>query len=154
VRAIAAHGLRALLPPGFEGRIRRHRPEGGEDSYAVAQFGTFALPPATADFGNGAVQRMSTGDIFVGLLEYGPESVGSALFAETGLPRRVDPGEFARYASRDGTGVQSAMQRFFVEAGRPFTLYVVLGNHLRRRLLLEPLAQLLAGIHVEPRTSE
>lgn len=150
MRVLAAHGLRAALPPGFEGRIQRQEAVAGEETFAVAQFSTFPLPPTTADFGNGAVQLMSTRDIFVGLLEYGPESVGTKLFADEGLPRRFEPGDFSRHVSRDGSGVQSALQRFFVEASRPFTLYVVLGSHLGRRFLLEPLAALLTGIHVEP----
>jgi len=151
MRTLAAHGLRAALPVGFEGRIHRHEPAAGEQTYAVAHFSTFALPPTTADFGNGAVQLMATRDIFAVLLEYGTESVGRRLFADHGMPRAFEHRDFSRLAARDGSGVQSAVQRFFVEGGRPFTLYVVLGSHLGRRALLAPLRSLLDGIHIEPR---
>ena len=150
MRTLAAHGVHAVLPLGFEGRIQRHDPDGGDRTYAVAQFSTFALPATTADFGNGAVQLMSTRDVFAVLLEYGPESVGRKLFADQGMPRSFEPHEFSRSAARDGTGLQSAVQRFFVENGRPFTLYVVLGSHLRRRTFMAPLRSLLEGIRVEP----
>jgi hypothetical protein len=150
VRALAAHGVNALLPQGFEGRIQRHQPAGGERTFTVAQFSTFALPPSTADFGNGAVQLMGTGDIFTVLLEYGPESVGKKLFDEQGMPRVLDPNEFSRSMARDGTGMQSALQRFFTEGGRPFTLYVVLGSHFGRSAFMEPLRELLGGIRIQP----
>ena len=146
---LAAHGVKAVLPRGFEGRIHRHPPVGGEQTYPVAHFATFPLSPSTADFGNGAVQRMSTRDIFVSLLEYGPESVGTRLFQDVGMPRAFEPRDFSRPAARDGTGVQTAVQRFFTENGRPFTLYVVLGSHLGRRFLVERVRTLLAGIHIE-----
>lgn len=148
MRTLEAHGVAATLPLGFEGRIQRHQPHGDERTYAVGQFSTFALPPATADFGNGAVQLMSTRDVFAVLLEYGPESVGRKLFESRGLPRRFTPADFSRHAARDGSGLQSAVQRFFVENGRPFTLYVVLGSHLGRRALLTPLHGLLDGLRV------
>lgn len=150
MRTLSAHGLHARLPLGFEGRIHRHQPDAGDHTYAVGQFATFALPATTADFGNGAVQLMTTRDVFAVLLEYGPESVGRKLFAEQRMPRRFEPGHFSRHMARDGTGLHSATQRFFVENGRPFTLYVVLGSHLGRRRFLEPLHELLDGIHVEP----
>jgi hypothetical protein len=150
LRTLAAHGVHAVLPLGFEGRIHRHQPDGGDRTYAVAQFSTFALPATTADFGNGAVQLMGTRDLFAVLLEYGPESVGRKLFATEGMPRAFEPHEFSRSMARDGTGLQSAVQRFFVENGRPFTLYVVLGSHLGRRAFMAPLRGLLGGIRVAP----
>jgi hypothetical protein len=137
-----------VLPTRFEGKIHRHKPHAGDCTYAVAQFSTFALPAGTADFGNGAVQVMGTRDVFAVLLEYGPESVGTKLFAEQGMPRTFEPHDFTRSMARDGSGLQSAVQRFFVEGGRPFSLYVVLGSHLGRRALMAPLRELLAGIHV------
>lgn len=150
MRTLAAHGVNALLPQGFEGRIQRHQPAGDERAFTVAQFSTFALPTTTADFGNGAVQLMGTGDIFSVLLEYGPESVGKKLFADQGMPRVFEPGDFSRSMARDGTGMQSAVQRFFVEGGRPFTLYVVLGSHFGRSTFMAPLHDLLDGIRITP----
>ena len=152
MRTLTAHGVHAVLPLGFEGRIQRHEPGGGDRTYALAQFSTFALPPATADFGNGAVQLMGTRDLFAVLLEYGPESIGQKLFAEQGMPRSFQPHEFSRSMARDGSGLQSAVQRFFVENGRPFTLYVVLGSHLGRRAFMAPLRGLLDGIRIAPPT--
>jgi len=44
---------------------------------------------------------------------------------------------------------QSGTQWFFTEAGRPFTLYAVLGSHARRSVLVPRVNQLLAGLSVD-----
>ena len=147
--SLRAHGIRAEMPPGFEGRIYRHDPAHGDTTNPVAHFATFPLPPA-ADFGNGAVQLMGQRDVFVVLLEYGPESVSTRLFAGKTMPRRLGPSDFKPYRLRLGIAGQSGTQHFFVENGRPFTLYAVLGSHLGRRVLIPWLNALLGGIEVEP----
>lgn len=129
---VSAYGLEARLPAGFEGRIFRRVPAQGSVTRPVAQFATFALPHYVGDFGGGAVDLMGPDDLFAVLFEYGPESVGTALFARRGMPRRLDPEHFSPITLRRGLGGQSGTQWFFVEEGRPFTLYAVLGSHARR----------------------
>ena len=58
-------------------------------TYPVAQFATFPLPDDIGDFGSGAVTLMGPQDVFASLFEYGPESVGTALFARQGRPARA-----------------------------------------------------------------
>ena len=77
---IRAHGIAARLPGGFEGRIFV-RPAAVGMSYPVGQFATFPLPDDIGDFGSGAVNLMGPDDIFASLFEYGPESLGTALFS-------------------------------------------------------------------------
>lgn len=147
---LEAHGIAARLPAGFEGRIFRRPKQGDEEPRPVAHFATFALPPDVADFGGGAVTLMGAWDIFAVLFEYGPESLGTRLFARTGMPRQLGPEDFRPYLLRRGLGGQSGTQWFFVESGRPFTLYVVLGAHRRRDFLIPQVNALLQAIRVEP----
>jgi hypothetical protein len=147
--ALSAYGIRADLPAGFEGRIYRHSATDGDDAYAVAQFATFALPADAGDFGAGAVQHLTSRDIFAVLLEYGPESADRRLFAGNARPRALEPRDFARHGTRSGHAHHSGGQWFFVEAGRPFTLHVVLGSHVARRLLIPRVNALLAGLTIE-----
>ena len=121
-------------------------------SRPIAQFATFALPSYVADFGGSAVELMGPDDIFTVLFEYGPESVGRALFALRGMPRTLGTDAFKSYQLRRGTPGQSGTQWFFTEAGRPFTLYVVLGSHARRSLLVPKVNSLLRSITVQPPT--
>lgn len=148
---LRAHGISARLPQGVEGRIYRHVASHGDSTYPVSHFATFALPAGAdfGDFGSGIVDLMRPTDVLVVLLEYGPESVGRKLFAEQAMPRSLTPADFSTARSRSGRVGHSAAQLFFVENGRPFTLYAVLGSHLRRRSLLPIVNAILGAIDVE-----
>jgi len=149
VTRLRAHGIRAELPTGFEGRIFRHAVQGPERSHAVAHFATFALPAEVGDFGGGAVTLMRDTDIFAVLFEYGPESLGTPLFAHEGIPKELGPEHFAPHVLRRGLKGQAGTQWFFTENGRPFTLYIVLGSYARRRALVSVVNRLLAQLAVE-----
>ncbi len=116
----------------------------------MANFATFALPADVGDFGSGAVNLMGPSDIFATLFEYGPESLGKPLFARQGMPRILSPDDFRPYVLRRGLNGQSGSQWFFTEAGRPFTLYVVLGSHVRRSLLVPRVNDLIGTLSVGP----
>jgi hypothetical protein len=150
VARLRAHGIGVALPDGFEGRIFVRPQVSDATSYPVAHFATFPLPADVADFGGGAVTLMGPGDIFAVLFEYGPESVGKALFARHGMQRSLTTSDFRPTVLRRGLGGQSGTQWFFTEAGRPFTFYAVLGSHARRGLLVPRLNTLLATLTVSP----
>ena len=143
-----AHGIAVELPAGFEGRIFKRQGVGPELPCAVAHFATFALPAEVGDFGSGAVTLMGDTDVFASLFEYGPESLGARLFARQGMPRELATSDFLPYVLRRGLPGQSGTQWFFTEAGRPFTLYVVLGSHARRAALVPRANSLLARVSV------
>ena len=147
---LRAHGIEASLPHGMEGRIFVRPTVGAETPYPVAHFATFPLPVDTGDFGGGAVNLMGVDDLFVVLFEYGPESAGTRLFARRGMPRTLRASDFKPYLLRRGLGGQAGTQWFFTEAGRPFTLYAVLGSHARRHALVPRVNALLAGLAVSP----
>jgi len=150
VAVLRAHGIEATLPTGFEGRIFIRPSTGREVPYPVANFATFALPADVGDFGSGAVTLMGTSDIFATLFEYGPESLGKPLFARQGMPLILSSDDFRPYVLRRGLSGQSGSQWFFTEAGRPFTLYVVLGSHVRRNQLLPRVNDLIGALSVAP----
>jgi hypothetical protein len=147
---LRAHGIAARLPDGFEGRIFIRPHLEGEVAHPVAHFATFPLPHDVADFGGGAVTLMGPNDIFAVLFEYGPESVGKALFARQGMQRSLGNGDFRPTLLRRGIGGQSGTQWFFTEAGRPFTFYAVLGSHARRAVLVPRVNSLLAALSISP----
>jgi hypothetical protein len=142
------------LPAGFEGRIFRREADGPEAPHAVGHFATFALPDDVGDFGSGAVTLMGENDIFTVLFEYGPDSAGTRLFAHEGMPRALTTSDFRPYVLRRGLPGQSGTQWFFTEAGRPFTLYVVLGSHARRSALVPRANGLLSQMVVAPPTGQ
>lgn len=146
---IRAHGIAAQLPSDFEGRIFI-RPTLIGTSYPVGQFATFPIPDDIGDFGSGAVALMGPDDVFATLFEYGPESLGTALFSLQGRPASFGPGDFSPARLRRGIPGQSGTQRFFTEAGRPFSFYAVLGSHVRRGALIPRVNALVSSLDISP----
>jgi hypothetical protein len=168
VTAIAAAGLSAEVPGGWDGEIFvRSGPEAESTappasaarprsatvvgvSRPVLQLATFALPTTRGDFGDGAVELMGPRDSFVALFEHGPESVGTALFAAQGTPWPLPAGEFGEQRLQRPLPGQVGAQWFFTAAARAFCLYVVLGSSSLRAVLLRPVNQALASIRISP----
>jgi hypothetical protein len=154
-------GVRVGLPQGWEGEIlerpqvqRETDPNG---SLSVAESApplvtlhaaNFALPPARGDYGSGAVETMPADGVFVALLEFGPDSVGTALFAQAGLPLPLDPAAFSPRQLQRPQAAQSGLQTFCTLSGRPFCVYVVIGNYLEVASLVAQATTILAGLHV------
>jgi hypothetical protein len=145
VATIGAHGITARLPDGFEGRIFVRPPTVGA-TYPVAQFATFPLPDDVGDFGSGAVSIMGPLDVFATFFEYGPESVGTALFARQGRPTALTTADFSPTMLRRGIPGQSGTQWFFTESGRPFSFYAVLGSHSERAVLVPRVNEVLGSV--------
>lgn len=138
--------LEVDLPDGWEGRgFAREEEVSGERTYTVLHLANFALPNRVEDYGGGAVEAMRPGDVFVSLLEFGPESAGTALFSETGLPT-LTKDSFDPNLLQRGIPGQSGAQAFFTASGRPYCLYVVLGEHLLRFRTPPMLNSILRGL--------
>ncbi len=164
VMTLDGPGLRVRLPGRWEGEIRTAR---GLDADAVARrraavgtapvmvptahLGNFALPPDRGDFGSGAVETMTAGGAFVALVEFGASEAGTALFGRDGIPRRVRPRDFHPRALQRTLRGQCGLQVFATEAGRAFSLYVVLGRQRQLDDLVDEVNAVLASIEVGPR---
>ena len=139
---IEAHGIRAELPAGWEGRLGRRQPGTmtgaraggttteivGEDTGPVLHMGNFALPEDRGDFGSGAVDVMGTGHLLIVLVEYGPDSVGTALFPTVSSIPRLTGRMFSNQTLQRVQRGQAGAQRFFTLDGRAFCLYAVVGD--------------------------
>lgn len=159
---IAAHGLALDVPGGWEGRIRRHRVPARVEtsgspafrSHAVLHVADFALPKERGDFGSGAVESMRSSEAFLALVEYHSSSAGNALFASgAGFPQELDAGDFSPRQLQRTLAGQAGTQRFFVEHGRAFCLYVVLGSMAGRARAVPRVNAALRGITIAAPTS-
>ena len=147
-------GVTVDLPPGWEGRVKRRNPapgvevarSAGDGRLSLVHAATFPLPVDTEDFGGRAVEQMRGGDALVTLVEYGPESVGTALFASQGMPRRLTAADFDENMLQHNHPGQTGCQRFFVEADRAWCLYVVLGRHLGRSRVVPRVNEVLRTV--------
>jgi hypothetical protein len=110
----------------------------------------FALPEKRGDFGSGAVETMRSDQAFIALVEYHRDSARTALFAaHSGMPRQMGTDDFSpRQLQRTIRG-QGGTQVFFVEAGRAFCLYVVLGSMANRHQVVPRVNVALSAIEIE-----
>lgn len=151
---LTGHGLSVDLPRGWEGAISLREADEGETTHPVLHAGSFPLPPQRGDFGSLAVDRMDPLDALVVLLEYQADSAATALFARSGLPRTVAPGDFSTTALQRPVVGQAGTQAFFTEAGRAFCLYVVLGAYRNRARVVPEVNRVLSRIRIDARTGE
>ena len=152
---VRSAGIDISVPSGWDAEIYRREADfvtqsaSPGDSRPVVHLGTFPLPQGRGDFGSGAVEIMRADDLLVVLFEYGPESVGTALFSSSGIPK-VDAADFAPNNMQRPIAGQSGAQYFFNQSGRAFCLYVVLGAHVRRQESIPEVNQVLAGLTIDP----
>lgn len=162
---LAAHGIAANLPDGWEGSIAAEQQdlveaqihafgltERSPATLPVAHFATFGLPATRSDFGGAVVGDMGPDDVFVSLLEYASEEADSELFSQQGMPWRLNARNFSPRMLQRGVRGQSGLQVFFSERGRAFCLYIVLGSTADTDRLVRRVEQVLATIQIEERT--
>ena len=157
------YGISSTLPGGWEGRIMRRAtppttpmaaaplPDGSPDEHMhpVVHLANFALPPNRGDYGSGAVDVMGGNHALIVLFEFGPESVGTALFAPVGMPRTLEARRFSPDALQRRLPGQLGFQHFFTEAGRAFSLFVVLGGSRLAPTLCTQCSGVLAATQIE-----
>lgn len=148
-------GISLDLPPGWDGRIFRTAPMqprtvGAQtpSSPPIVHAASFPLPPQRGDFGSGAVEIMRDDDVLVVLIEYAAVDAGRPLFAQQGVPRRLDLTEFSPNNLQRALPGQAGAQRFFSHGGRPFCLYIVLGSYRDRAALVDRVNAVLANLEI------
>ena len=156
---ISAYGLAVDVPSGWEARIRRHplalQPAGdGLRSHPVLHAADFALPEERGDFGSGAVETMAPAQAFIAMIEYDPSSAGTALFASpVAMPLQVGADDFSPQQLQRTIRGQAGAQQFFVDGGRAFCLYVVLGSMANRHHAVPRVNAVLSAIEITPRVA-
>ena len=159
--SIGAHGVRVGVPRGWEAELGVlddddvDDPSGRRLSLAavstprvILHVANFALPPDRGDYGSGAVETMDSGGVLIIVLEFDEASAATALFRAEGIPRDLDPDDFSPNALQRPQRNQSGTQRFFHVGDRAFCLYVVLGSHTMRNLLVPEANRLLATLEI------
>jgi hypothetical protein len=152
---ISAYGLALGVPSGWEARIRRLAHAGDElRAHPVLHAADFCLPEERGDFGSGAVESMGPSHVFVALIEYDPSSAGTALFSSpVAMPLQVGVDDFSTQQLQRTIRGQAGTQRFFVDGGRAFCLYVVLGSMASRHSAVPRVNAALSAIEITPRVA-
>ena len=149
-RPLEREGVRLRVPEGWEARIAQQLETGdGERSFQVLHASTVPLSGPRADYGGGVVERLGQEDVFVSLIEFGPDEAGSALFKDVDRLPVLEVGQFHRNQLQRRIRGQAGVQHFFTYQGRPYCLYVVLGSIARAPELVVKANELLAGLAVD-----
>jgi hypothetical protein len=136
-------------PTGWEATIYRRSAGAGERTYPILHAATVPLPAERGDYGSGLVETLGPEDVFVSVLEFGPEAAGTALFRTLTAVPGVTPDAYRpRQLQRTILG-QAGVQRFFTVAGRAFCLYSVIGSVAHRIPSSARANQLLGTFQVE-----
>jgi hypothetical protein len=161
---LSGHGFAVRVPAGWEAEIYRRAPAvaplgtaalfGGDDEAQlhyppIVHLATIALPPERGDFGGGALGALTGRDVFISLFEYERRDTANALFAYDGPPWPLSADDFDPSTLRVALPGQTGCQRFFRHRGRAFALYVVLGSHGLRRLIVPAVNEALAAIDIQ-----
>jgi len=156
VATLKAYGLEVTPPAGWDAEIftrardpRVLTPFGVQEAVPpIVHLANFGLPPVRGDYGGGAVEIMESGAVFVAVLEHDPEEADTALFRGRDIPWPLTENDFSPDNLQRGVGGQSGCQRFFLHSGRPFCLYVVLGSHRLRAVLVPQVNEALAALNL------
>ena len=149
---LKSEGASLRLPSTWEAEVDKGSGEAEPGSVSLAtpriHLANFPLPLERGDFGSGAVERMTAGDVLICLLEESPTAIGSRLFEQVGMPVIVAD-DFRTDGMQRPIQGQSGAQKFFHVNGRAFALYIVLGSHLSRATLVPEINEILSGIEID-----
>lgn len=149
-RPLERKGVRAEVPEGWECRIGQLAETGeGERTFQVLHASTVPLSGPRADYGGGVVERLGPEDVFISLIEFGPEEASTALFKDVDQLPTLELGMFHRNQLQRRIRGQAGKQHFFTLNGRPFCLYVVLGSVAHAPELVIKANEMLRGMSVE-----
>lgn len=148
-RRISAAGLSVVPPSGWEAAIYRRPPGPGEQTYPVLHAATVPLVAGRGDYGGGLVETLGPDDLFVSVLEFGPDAVGTPLFQTlTAVPGLTPDSYRSRQLQRTIRG-QAGVQRFFTVAGRAFCLYSVIGSVANRLALAARANEVIGSLRID-----
>ncbi|HEX6392523.1 MAG TPA: hypothetical protein VFZ97_03720 [Acidimicrobiales bacterium] len=150
IRRIEAMGLAVVPPSGWEATIYRRPARPEERTFPVVHAATVPIPSERGDYGGGLVEMLGASDVFVSLLEFGPDAAGSALFRSAAAIPGLTPDAFRPRQLQRVIRGQAGVQRFVTVRGRAFCLYAVIGSIANRVPLTARANQLIGSFSVQP----
>ena len=153
---LSSHGVTIGVPTGWEAELSTQEDPAAIDTalrfsksvQVVVHAANFSLPADRGDYGSGAVEIMGPSNIFVSILEFDAASASSQLFSDEGIPATLHPDDFTTDQLQRPQRGQGGIQRFFHVGSRAFCLYVVIGSHGMRNVLVPEVNSILAELSI------
>lgn len=154
---LSAYGIGLDVPTGWEAELSLQQnldktdasPAPPGEGLVVLHAANFWLPNERDDYGSEALEAMGPAGVFIALVEFDREAVGSMLFEHHGIPADLQPDDFDPNALRRPMREQAGLQRFFHSAGRAFCLHAVIGSYNRRHPLTQEATSILSGLTIK-----
>lgn len=143
-------GLSVVPPEGWEATIYRRSAATGETTYPIVHAATIPIPWDRGDYGGGLVELLGPADVFVSLLEFGPDAARSTLFRPASSVPALAPDDFRPRQLQRVIRGQAGAQRFVTVNGRAFCLYAVIGSIANRVTSAAKANQLVRSLSVQP----
>jgi hypothetical protein len=141
-------GLAVTPPAGWEATIYRRPSSSGAITYPILHAATLALPAARGDYGGGLVELLGPQDVFVSILDFGPDAADTPLFRSLTAVPILTPDAYRPQQLQRTIRGQAGVQRFFATAGRGFCLYSVIGSVANRVTLTARANQILGSVRI------
>jgi hypothetical protein len=94
------------------------------------------------------VELLGPDDVFVSVLEFGPDAAKTALFQRLTAVPGLTPDAYRPQQLQRTIQGQAGVQRFFTTAGRAFCLYSVIGAVANRMVLSARANEILGTVRV------
>ncbi len=153
---LSAYGIGLDVPTGWEAELSLQDAEETDtvpppdgQGLVVLHAANFWLPNERDDYGSEALEAMEPAGVFIALVEFDRDAVGSLLFGHHGIPTDLQPDDFDPAALRRPMREQAGLQRFFHSAGRAFCLHTVIGSYHHRHPLTPEANTILSGLTIE-----
>ncbi len=153
---LSAYGIALDVPTGWEAELSLQDadetdagPPPAGQGLVVLHAANFWLPTERDDYGAEALEAMGPAGVFIALVEFDHDAVGSLLFEHQGIPADLQPDDFDPAALRRPMREQAGLQRFFHAAGRAFCLHAAIGSHNNRYMLTQDVNSILSGLTIE-----
>jgi hypothetical protein len=154
---LEAHGVGVEVPVGWEAELTTvdedplitNAVNFSASPRVLLHAANFALPVERGDYGSGAVEIMDSGSVLVVVMEFDRASASTALFAHEGMPDTLTVDDFSTQQLQRPQHNQSGAQRFFHVGDRAFCLYVVLGSHTLRGVLVEEANRIIRSLRID-----
>ena len=142
------HGLAVDIPRGWEARMFVPDLPPPAINLPVLHVSSAPLPTSRSSYAAEASRGLGDRGILFSLLEFEAALANVGLYAAQGMPVPIRADELDHRAMQIPHPEQGGVQRFFSQAGRAFSLYVIagLGPGLRDRL--GELDRVLRGVEI------
>jgi hypothetical protein len=151
---VSGFGISVTVPDTWDAQIFKLTSETDDPrgiSMPAMHAASVPLSAPQSHFGSDVVMSMGPDDVFIALVEYGPDDASGELFAMNDhIPVSLADDAFSPWSLQVTLPGQVGAQFFLTTSGRAFSLYIVVGSADAVDPSLDTINGVLGSIVVQP----